>query len=353
MPVARTLWRQVYTAIATARWSVLFTIAALHMLTSWAIMIAMSETDLTATFGTWFYYYVVTATTVGYGDLSPTTEAGRTLGSIYVVPGAIAIFTALLGKAVTDIGNYWKGRLMGMGDYTKRTNHVIVMGWQGERTRRLIEGMIHDDPAGEQPILVSAALEENPMPSQIDFVAVETLSDVRGLHRAGSAGAKIIVVRGRNDDETLAATLAAQANAKGAHIVAHFEEAEAAALVQGHCENLETVVSVSTDIIVRAACDPGTSTLSRLMFSAATEDTVYTVKAPDAAPSLGFLDLLIELKRRHGVALIGVKGANEREPDLNCAADRIVNSGDTIYYISDHRLRDGDIHWHLLGKEAA
>lgn len=352
MPVMRTMWRQVYTAIATARWSVLFAIAFVHMLTSWALMSWLGESDLTDNFGTWWYYYLVTATTVGYGDLSPATEVGRTLGSVFVIPGAIAIFTALLGKAVTDIGNYWKGRLMGMGDYSKRNGHVIVMGWQGERTRRLIEGMIHDDPDGEQPILVSASLEENPMPSQIDFVAVETLSDVRGLTRAGIAGAKVIIVRGRNDDETLAATLAARANACTAHVVAHFEEAASAALVSD-TPNLEAVVSVSTDIIVRAACDPGTSTLSRLMFSATTQDTAYSVCVPEGVSGGAFLDLLVKLKRRHGIALIGMKGANENEPDLNCDADRQVNGGDALYYIGDHRLRSEDLDWSALQAEAA
>ena len=144
---------------------------------------------------------MVTATTVGYGGLSPATDAGRVLASIFVVPGAIAIFTALLGKAITDISKYWKGRLMGRGKHDKKQGHVIVMGWQSDRTRRLIEGLINDDPADDQPILVAPSVQENPMPTHIDFVAAETLSGVKGPGRAGASGAKVIVVRGADDGE--------------------------------------------------------------------------------------------------------------------------------------------------------
>ena len=352
MPVFRSVWRQVYTAIATASWTVLLGIALLHILACWAFLSAAGENELTALAATWFYYYVVTATTVGYGDLSPATDAGRVLASIFVVPGAIAIFTALLGKAITDISRYWKARLMGRGNYARKQGHVIVMGWQGDRTRRLIEGLIND-PADDQPILVAASVQENPMPTQIDFVAVETLSDVKGLGRAGASGAKVIVVRGTNDDETLAATLAAQANAPRAHIVAHFEEDASARLLNGHVANVETVTSVSTDIIVRAACDPGTSRLSRLMFSAATEDTAYALQVPESSRRYAFMDLLINLKIHHGATLIGVRGAEDGEVDLNCPTDQSVGPGDVLYYISDHRLRQTDIRWNLLAGEAA
>lgn len=338
MPVMRTVWRQVYTAIATARWSVLLGTALAHMILCWMLMSFLGEKDLSSSFTTWFYYYTVTATTVGYGDLSPATDAGRIAGSIFVIPVAIAIFTAIIGKGVSDIGSYWKGRLMGQGNYTNKKDHVIVIGWQGERTRRLIEGMILDNPNGEQPLLVSSVISENPMPRQIDFVAVETLSDVRGLSRAGCANAKVIVIRGQNDDETLAATLAAQANATTAHIVAHFEEEAAANLIKKTNPNIETAVSVSTDIIVRAACDPGTSTLSRLMFSANTKDTAYSLEIPEEAQSAQYIDLLIALKRKYEVNLVGVRSAGKSEPDLNCSSSKIVSPGDSIYYIADQRL---------------
>ena len=352
MPTMRLLWKKVYTAVATARWSVLLMVAAAHFLTSWMLLAAVGEADLTGHAVTFFYYYVVTATTVGYGDLSPVADAGRIAASLYVVPIAIAIFTAIIGKAITDITSYLRRNHMGMGSYAKKTGHIVVIGWQGDRTRRLLEGLLADRDGHEQPVLVSSSLTENPMPSEIDFISVETLSDGRGLERAGIAGSRTVIVRGRNDDETLAATLAAQASAPEAHIVAHFEEEGQSRLLAGHCQNVETVVSVSTDIIVRAACDPGSSALARLMFSGSTADTAYSVQIPPGVMT-SFLDLLVYMKKRHGVTVIGTLCPAEGMVDLNCEADKQIGSDDVIYYIADHRIPANDIEWQGLKGEAA
>lgn len=43
-----------------------------------------------------FYFSVVTVTTVGYGDLYPTTEGSRLFATLYILLG-VAIMTASLG----------------------------------------------------------------------------------------------------------------------------------------------------------------------------------------------------------------------------------------------------------------
>jgi len=47
------------------------------------------------------YFSVITLTTVGYGDFSPTTNAGKVFTMVYVLIG-IGIFVAL----VTEIGSH-------------------------------------------------------------------------------------------------------------------------------------------------------------------------------------------------------------------------------------------------------
>jgi len=352
MPAMKLIWKRVYTAIATASWSVLAAIIIVHFMGSWLLLGVLDENDLTNHAATWFYYYVVTATTVGYGDLSPATDAGRVLSAIFVVPGAIAIFTAVLGKAITDISSFLRRSHMGMGNFSKRKDHIVVVGWQGERTRRLIEDMLDDckknGRESEQPVLMCASKTENPMPNEASFIAVETISDTDGLIRAGATNARTIVIRGKNDDETLAATLAAQACAPHSHIVAYFEDEKAARLINAQNGNVETVVSVSSDIIVRAACDPGSSALARLMFSGNTEDTAYSISVPEGG-QYSFIDLMLGMKIQHGITVIGLKSENEAIVDLNCSSEREVLAGDIVYYISDHRL-PANMDWSTLKK---
>ena len=350
MPAMRLIWKRVYTAVATARWSILLGVALVHYLTALALISMAGEADLTSQVSTWTYFYMVTATTVGYGDLSPATDTGRLIAAFYVIPGAIAIFTAILGKAITDITTYLKRNYLGMGNYSKKSGHTVIIGWQGDRTRRLIEGLINDDNGVDEPVLVSSQVSENPMPSQLVFIAVETLSDSRGLQRAGVKNAKTIIVRGRNDDETMAAAFAAHAENEGGKVVAHFEEDGPARLVTSHCKDVEAVVSVSTDILVRAACDPGSSQIAHLMFSSATNDTSYSLEITDNV-SVRFIDLMMRMKERHSVTVIGTRCPQKGTVDLNCDANKEITSGDTIFYISDKRLSQDDIDWRLINGE--
>lgn len=349
MPVLNNVWRKVYMAIALASWKLLLGLFLAHMISSWLMMSYLNENDLTSSFVTWFYYYMVTATTVGYGDLSPSTDQGRLLTSLFVLPGAIAMFTVILGKAISELGSFWKGKLMGKGDYAKRTGHVIIVGWQGEKTRRLIGGIIHErTPDQANPVLMCGTITENPMPDEIDFIKVETLSDVEGLAKAGTAGAKSIIVRGNNDDETLAATVAVISKSSNAQIIAYFEEDKVANLVKGMTPRLEATVSVANDILVRAAYDPGTSAISRLLFSGANPDTAYMMEIPPEAPEINFVSLMILLKKISNVTLIGVRSSDKQEPDLNCGDTRIVKAGDIIYYIGDFRINSAEIPWGSL-----
>lgn len=69
------------------------------------------------TFGTWmfrlledwtwaesFYFTVATLTTVGYGDLSPSTDLSRFLTSLFILFGVAIAITALtsIGSAYAD-----------------------------------------------------------------------------------------------------------------------------------------------------------------------------------------------------------------------------------------------------------
>jgi voltage-gated potassium channel Kch len=47
-----------------------------------------------------FYFCVVTATTIGYGDFTPTTEAGRLVCVVYILL-SVGLFVALLSRIAT------------------------------------------------------------------------------------------------------------------------------------------------------------------------------------------------------------------------------------------------------------
>lgn len=354
MPIIVSLWQRVYVAIATLSWSVLAACFVVHAALCYALFLATGEEKLTSSLITFAYFYMTTATTVGYGDLSPGSEGGRLVGALVVLPGSISLFTVFLGKAVTTIGGFWRRRLQGHGDFSERTGHVLVVGWQGARSRRLIEGLVQDQqPQGARTVLLARDLTDNPMPDAVDFVVAEQLSDLPSYTRAGAAGAQTVVIRGIDDDETLAATLAARAAAPYAHIVAHFQEEGAAQLVRHQFPTIEVITSIAAGLLVRSARDPGASQLAALMFAGNSADTAFSMKLPAGAGPVRYVEAFRTFKEAHGLTLIGMCRAAATKVDLNCPADCEVNAGDTLFYIADHRVSAGEIAWATLRESVA
>lgn len=221
------------------------------------------------------------------------------------------------------------------------------MGWQGARTKHLIEALGRDRPR-ERVVLLATKPSENPLPDLIDFVVSESISDIDSYARAGADGAATLVIRGIDDDETLAATLAAAATTTGAHIVAHFQDEGPAQLIRRQCPNVEVVTALAAGLLARAARDPGTSRLAALMFADGTVDTAFSMRLPADMSPIVYFDALTGLKRSNGLTLIGL-GDQQGHVDLNCAADRVVNAGDTLYYIADHRVLASAIDWSAFG----
>lgn len=345
MSSMQAVWQRLYVAIATLSWGVLVLAVLVHMIVSWLLLWLAGETDLSGDAVTFAYYYMTTATTVGYGDLSPALPAGRLAAIIVVLPGGIALFTAFLGKTITAIGGFWRRRLQGHGDFSARQGHTLVVGWQENRSRQLVVGLAADSGGTARIVLVAPGLDTSPLPDLVDFVSTQSLADIDGLARAGAAGAATVVVRGANDDETLAATLAAEAAAPEAHLVAFFQDERAARLIRNQLPRVEVITSMATHLLVRSARDPGASRLAALMFSHGTADMAFSVKVPAGAAVARYFQLMCGLKERAGVTLIGVCRQSGSAVDLNCLPDTEVHPGDTLYYIGDRRIDAGRIDW--------
>jgi voltage-gated potassium channel len=351
LPLFDAIMRRAYVAIATLTWSVLFAVAGVHAFVSYILLVLAGESGLTGGLVSFIYFYVVTATTVGYGDMSPATSVGRIASLLVVIPGSIAIFTAVLGKAITDVGTIWSRRMNGYGDFSEREGHTIILGWQGARTRRLIELLVADHEDGEKIILVDKSLEQNPMPAVLDYVRSDALSTPGGLQRAGIGKAARVIIRGADDDETIAATLAASSSQSSAHIVAHFEDDRAVDLISRQCPDVEAIGSLSAELLVRASRDPGASRVADRLLSAESEDTAFSMIVPTDTPPIMYLDAMVGLKRHYGLTLVGLSGPNDRNVDLNCPTDRRISGGDQLFYIADIRLPPSDVRWGALTED--
>ena len=93
------LAKAIFVKISGLSWSVVVTVALFHFVISWAGLRWLDGGEASNSDIFW-YFYITTATTVGYGDFSPATSAGRLVTTLWIMPGSVALFTTIVAKTI-------------------------------------------------------------------------------------------------------------------------------------------------------------------------------------------------------------------------------------------------------------
>ena len=340
------LARRIYASIAGLSWGAVFVFAACHFAISWGV-IALTGGEKMAEGGIFWYFYATTATTVGYGDFAPATLAGRLVTVLWIMPGGIALFTTIIAKAVQQVSDRWRKSVRGQSSYENLANHIVILGWHGFRTQRMVDQLRGDIGEKDREIVLCTVQDvENPMPDQVRFVRGAALNTPDVLTRAGVAGAGDIIALGHDDSETLAAALGAAAVNQDAHIVAYFDQESFADLLKAHCPQAECNVSLSVELMVRSAQDPGSSRVQRQLLSTLEGPTQFSLKVPENAGAVSYGALFATLKENHDATLIGVaESALGDDLILNAPSGHRIDPGTIVYFLAARRIAPGDIDW--------
>ncbi|MEF8974295.1 MAG: NAD-binding protein, partial [Haloarcula sp.] len=165
-----------------------------------------------------FYYTLVTASTVGYGDVTPTTQQAKLFGMSVVVLGTASFAIALgslLGPAIEKrlseaLGNMTDAQL----DLLE--NHVLVLG-HGDLTEPIIEEL-----TGAIEFVVITPDTETATRLQQRDIAVLTAdpSDEEPMQRAGIEDATAVVAATNDDAQDALGILTAKSLNPEVNIVA-------------------------------------------------------------------------------------------------------------------------------------
>ena len=166
---------------------------------------------------------------------------------------------------------------------------------------------------------------------------------------AAVANAFFIIAFGHDDNETLAAALGAAAVNGEAHLVAYFDQQSFADLLKAHCPRAESNVSLSVEMMVRSAQDPGSSRVQRQLLSTLEGPTQFSLQVPPDANPVTYGALFTELKRRHDATLFGIaKSTLGDDLILNASLDARVGPGMILYFMADRRIDPAQIDWRTL-----
>ncbi|NOJ22609.1 potassium channel family protein [Vibrio coralliilyticus] len=302
---------------------------------SWGMLVVSGETALTEDISTFVYYLMVTASTVGYGDLSPTTAAGKWVVILFVIPGGLTLFAALVGRLASASVDYWRAGILGKRRVGVE-NHILLLGWNGQRTMHLIRMLQHEEEGKRPIVLCSRSDIENPLPGEIGFVKVTSYTDEQEMEKASVTQASCIVVDNLEDDITLSAALySANVNPK-AHLLAYFKDEALSQLLNQHCPNAECIPAVGAEMLAKAAVDPGSSALHQELLASTRGMTQYSTTYPESASATDVQSIFVYIKRAYQATLIAIdtgKGI-ELNPDL----EKVILPGTKLFYIADERI---------------
>lgn len=124
------------------------------------------------------WYTLVTITTVGYGDIAPTSVIGRITAMILLIAG-VAIFGALSGKFASFLFERQQKKDRGLLKMTNMKNHFLILGWK-QNFSKILEGILYANP--EIPAEKMVLLNNAPL-SEIEVIkSDERFKNINFLH---------------------------------------------------------------------------------------------------------------------------------------------------------------------------
>ncbi|WP_086826934.1 NAD-binding protein [Allokutzneria sp. NRRL B-24872] len=322
-------------------WLTPVVVIAFVFTTSWPLM-ALAEpadSELVQPANYW-WYFVVTAATVGYGDLYPKTGFGHVVGA-YVIVGGIAALTTVFTK-LTSVLERSRGRRMQGTNTVTASGHIVVLGYEPGRTERIIAQLLAEAEGSHRIVLCAwDEVATHPMPAQdIDFVRGE-LTDEDVLRRAGVHRAAAVLVDARDDNEALSIAVGVDHLNTGAHVVVALRDMERATLLHYVDAEIHCVPWHTPRMITEELTSPGIAEVYADLMTHGGANT-YSVRLPDSVGAVSVEHCQTALGRKHGVLVLAVRDAGGAlVVNPNWASH--LSAGATLYYVSERRLSTHEV----------
>jgi Trk K+ transport system NAD-binding subunit len=319
-------------------WLLPVAVVVVVFVTSWPLM-ALAEpagSDLVRP-GNYWWYFVVTAATVGYGDFSPETAAGHVVGA-YVIIGGIATLTTVFTRLASALEQA-KGRRMQGTEPVRATGHTVLIGYTPGRTERIVAQLLADGVTG----LVLCAGEEvpvHPMPGEpVDFVRGDpTAAGV--LARAAVHRAATVLVDMADDNEALAVAVTIDHANRDAHVVVALRDMDRAELVRYVDPEIKCVQWHTPRMITEELTSPGIADVYTELMTAGGAST-YSVTVPESLGPLRTERCRIALGRAFGATILAARAADGLV--VNPGWDGELPAGSTLYYVGPRRLSEAEV----------
>ena len=321
--------------VRLAGWRLPLVVALGVFLSSWLMMslVEPAGSQIVAP-GTYWWYFVVTSATVGYGDVFPVSNGGRLVG-VYVIVGGIVTLTLLFTRLAEALQTVRGKRSRGVVTLDLR-DHVVLLGYVPGRTERILAELTAER---RQQVALCAwdDVAENPVPDlpAVHFVRGDLTRD-EVMTRAAVASARTVVVDGRDDNETLAIAVAVDHANPSVHLVAAVRDLARRESLRYVNPGVQVVQWHMPSLLTEEANDPGITAVYNELMTAGGSGNTYSARVPRGFPHGTFGQAQSHFGQTFGATVLAVRGADGLV--VSPTWDRPVGEGDTLYYVARERI---------------
>ena len=320
-------------------WRLPLAVAVVVFLTSWAAMAVVEPagTGIAAP-GTYWWYFVVTAATVGYGDVYPASTGGRVVGA-YVVVGGIVTLTLLFTQLSAALQSVRGKRLRGLVALDL-ADHVVLLGYTPGRTARIVAELCAEGRARVVLCTWDEDVPEDPLPERVDVQFVRgdlTSGDV--MARACVARARTAVVDVRDDNEALAVALAVTHANPRIHLVTALRDLGRLDTLRYVHPEVQAVQWHMPYLLTEEATDPGIAQVYSDLMTSGGHGNTYSARVPGGFAHRTFGDCQTWFGRTFGATVLALR-TDGGPLVVSPGWDTPVPEGTTLYYVAGRRIDD-------------
>lgn len=288
------------------------------------------------------WWTIVTMTTVGYGDMAPTTLSGRLLAIIIMLSGIILV--ALITGTISSI--FTTKRIMeGKGlEKISKENHIIICGWS-PNILSLINKFIKTSKNTD--IVLINDESQDKIDSIMSGIQNKNVHYVRGdysldsiLIKANTTKAKYVLILNdsidNNDEKVILATLTIKKMLPSIRVVSQINDKNKIPFLRR--ANVDAVLS-SDDynlyMSLSHILDPGSAEAISSLMSENSKNNLESKKIPDKFIGKSFSELHNYYFNEFGIICLGLYNREEKMG----ISDLLSSSSDSIDKFIERKLK--------------